>query len=250
METLIRPAQDTQFVFAEPLGVQNERVDRFYNDLLRGLTHKLNNLYAVVQGFSSLMMMSDELDESFVENISHMKDAAQSASALTEKILTAGGCSRVSIQTVRLDDYMGMVGPGLRRPIDERGVPLRWNMFPDLPNISADPTRFKEVLSELLKNAMEAAADARGEVIFEIVPSRQVAADGSRRVDVVITNTGSEIAPEKLKEVFRPFYTTKSSDHSGIGLTNAAMLAGQMNMPLGVRSGGGSVTFWLSCPVA
>ena len=85
---------------------------------------------------------------------------------------------------------------------------------------------------------------------LEIVPSRQLAKDGSKRVDVKITNTGTEIAPEKLKELFRPFYTTKASDHAGIGLTNAAMLAGQMNMPLGVRSGGGSVTFWLSCPIA
>ena len=250
METLTRPVQDSQFVFSEPLSLQNERVEKFYNDLLRGLTHKLNNLYAVVQGFSSLIMMSDDLDESFLENIHHMKEAAQSASALTEKILTAGGCSKVSLQTVRLDDYMGMVGPGLRRPFDERGIPLRWNIFPEIPNIAADPTRFKEVLAELLKNAADAAAEVGGEVTLEIVPSRQVAPDGKNRVEVVITNTGSEIAPEKLKEVFRPFYTTKASEHSGIGLTNAAMLAGQMNMPLGVRSGGGSVAFWLSCPVA
>ena len=248
METLSRPAEDTQFTCPEPIKIQDQQVEDFYNDLLRGLTHKLNNLYAVVQGFSSLIMMNEDLDESVQENIHHMREAAQNASNLMEKILTVGGCSKAGAQTIRLDDYMSMVGPGLKQPLEEAGVQLVWNVSSDLPNITADPTRFKEVLTELLKNAAEAASESGGQVILDIAPSRQPSTDGTKRVDVMITNTGSEIDPAKLKDCFRPFFTTKSSEHAGIGLTTASVLANQMNMPLSVRSGDNKVTFWLSCP--
>ena len=42
------------------LGVQS--ADGFHQELLRGLTHKLNNMLAIIQGFSSLILMSDEQD--------------------------------------------------------------------------------------------------------------------------------------------------------------------------------------------
>ena len=245
METM-NPDNTAQFSFPKLLKREGDGSEPFYNDLLRGLTHKLNNLYAVVQGFSSLIMMNDEdLDPSLAENIRHMKDAAQNASALTEKILTAGGCAKVDVQTIRLDDYLGMVGEGLKRQVGD--VPLRWEIFEDIPNIMADPTRFKEILTELLKNAGEAAAAAGGDVSFEVIPSRQ---NTGNRVEFLISNTGGDFTPDQLKDMFRPFHSTKSGDHSGIGLTTAAMLAAQMKMPLGVRSKGGTVTFWLSCAAA
>jgi C4-dicarboxylate-specific signal transduction histidine kinase len=69
-------------------------------------------------------------------------------------------------------------------------------------------------------------------------------------VDILISNTGSQIAPQKLEEIFRPFQGSKSSNHLGLGLTIAAMLAHQMEVPLGVNSQENTTTFWLSLPVA
>ena len=69
-------------------------------------------------------------------------------------------------------------------------------------------------------------------------------------MDVLVSNTGSQIAPEKIQEVFRPFHGSKNSNHLGLGLTIAAMLSHQMNIQLGVASENNTTTFWLSCPMA
>ena len=63
-------------------------------------------------------------------------------------------------------------------------------------------------------------------------------------------NTGSEIPVDQMANVFKPFFTTKESEHFGIGLSIAGVLAGQMGMRLGVQSANNTTTFWLSCPAA
>jgi signal transduction histidine kinase len=46
-----------QFYFPTSLNLGQEHSEGFHQELLRGLTHKLNNLLAVIQGFSSLILM-------------------------------------------------------------------------------------------------------------------------------------------------------------------------------------------------
>jgi C4-dicarboxylate-specific signal transduction histidine kinase len=74
--------------------------------------------------------------------------------------------------------------------------------------------------------------------------------ESERRVDILVSNTGSQIPQDKLAEVFRPFHGTKNSNHLGLGLTIATMLAHQLKIQVGVASENNTTTFWLSCPAA
>ena len=56
-----------QFYFPTSLNLGQENSEGFHQELLRGLTHKLNNLLAVIQGFSSLILMTEDLDPSVTE---------------------------------------------------------------------------------------------------------------------------------------------------------------------------------------
>jgi len=218
-----------RFLFADKYVIDDPANAEFYHQLLRGMTHKLNNLLAVIQGFSSLIMMDDGLDESITENLGHMKEAAQNASGLSERVLPAGGCIRVALQDLKLNEFLPMVEDSLRGPCKSLGVPFHLSIGRNLPTVHADPGRLKEVMMELLRNAAEAAAANGGEVGLDIVASTD---EGARRVDVFVRNTGSTIAPEKIAEIFRPFNSSKDSSHFGVGLTIAAVLTNQMKMRL------------------
>ena len=69
-------------------------------------------------------------------------------------------------------------------------------------------------------------------------------------LDLVIRNSGPVIPEERLPQVFKPFMTTKGHNHCGLGLTIAAVLSGQMKMRLGLASGDGITTAWISAPAA
>ena len=170
-------------------------------------------------------------------------------SALSERIRSAGGCAKLSPQPLGLNEYLGVVEGALIEPFNKNGIKLEADVQAGLPPIMVDPTKFKDILIELLRNAAEAAAKSSGRAMLRIAGPGVITPAEQRRVDILVSNTGSQIAADKLQEVFRPFNGSKNSNHLGLGLTIAAMLAHQMGLQLGVASENNTTTFWLSCPM-
>jgi signal transduction histidine kinase len=245
------PGPRMAYFFADKIDVLNSPVGEFETLFLRGLTHKLNNLLAVFQGFSSLLQMSDNLDESGKESVGHMKAAAVSGTALTEKIMASGGCARLSFQRMVLGDYLPMIDRALREPSTKYGVPFELRADEGLPAIDVDSGRFKEILVELIRNAAEHVkySGQPGETSLEIYAPGRSPEGTQGRVDFFVHNTGV-IRDDRMKDIYKPFVSTKDGSHFGIGLTLASMLASQMNMTLGAKCENGRTTLWLSVPVA
>jgi len=237
-----------QFVFGNQFVLEDTANAQFYAHLLRGMTHKLNNLLAVIQGFSSLIMMDEGLDETIAENLGHMKEASTNASALSERILPAGGCSQITIQDLKLCDFLPMVEDSLKRVFNAKGIAVNIKCPPNVPAVKADPGRLKDILMELLANAAEAAEEGGGQASFEIYAPGGFSSADQNRVDILVRNSGSTIPAEKMGKIWEPFYSSKDSKHLGVGLSTAAVLATQMDMKLGVHSADNTTTFWLSVP--
>ena len=239
-----------QFVFPTNLQLGHEHSDGFHQELLRGLTHKLNNLLAVIQGFSSLILMTDDLEPGVAENMQHIREASMGVSALSERIRSAGGCAKLTLQPLSLNEYLGVVEGALLEPFTKNNIQLEADVQQGLPPVQVDPTKFKDILIELLKNAAEAASKSGGRAMLKIAGPGVITPVEQRRVDILVSNTGSNIAQDKLSEVFRPFHGSKNSNHLGLGLTIAAMLCHQMNLQIGIASENNTTTLWLSCPTA
>lgn len=251
MATVIEtPTEASAYTFAEKIHFEDSNAGEYYNVLLRGLTHKLNNQLAVIQGFSSLIMMDEGLEASTKENLDHMREAATSASGLSERILASGGCVRMHCQSINLSDFIPMIESNLREPFVARDIPFQLNLAGQVPNVTIDSGRFKEILLELLMNAADAveASKSGGEVALDILPPGEIPESRPGCIDIFVRNTGSTIPADKLQKIFEPFYSTKESSHYGIGLTNAGVLASQMDMTVGVKSQDDTTTFWVSAP--
>jgi signal transduction histidine kinase len=245
------PLVQTMYHFAERIDIHGTAAGDFYTCYLRGLTHKLNNMLAIFQGFSSLLLMNENLDSSARESLTHIKSAAQNGQGLAERLVAAGGCARLTPQRIILGDYLPVIDMALREPFEKAGVPFELRADHDLPAVEVDSGRLREILMELLKNAAEAvrATGRKGEASMEIYAPGRSPEGTFDKIDVFVHNTGT-IREDKQHEIFRPFVSTKDGSHYGIGLTLAAMLAHQMNMTLGAKSENNRTTFWLSIPVS
>ncbi len=238
------------FVFAEHLVLDDSPTRDFYKSMMQGLIHKNNNVFGVIQGFSSLILMDDPA-ESIRENVEQLRDSASNASDLARVILTAAGCARVTIEPTSLSDLIPHIERTTREKCEAAGVAVEFNARPGLPQVKADGNRLIELLNELIKNAAEAAATIPGgEVAVDILPPGDASPLEDNRVDFFIRNSSGDLSPEKIKDSFLPFHGNKGSDHFGLGLTTAGVLAGQMGMRLGLRSTEGTTTAWLSLPAA
>jgi two-component system, sporulation sensor kinase E len=88
-------------------------------------------------------------------------------------------------------------------------VKLRWSCPPDVPDVFADPNQMRQVLWNLISNAVDATG-SEGAVDV----TARVAADGDA-VSIAVTDEGPGV--QNVTEIFRPFFTTKAHG-TGLGL--------------------------------
>jgi len=120
------------------------------------------------------------------------------------------------------------------------GVTLRLALPARLPAVTADPDHVKQVLLNLVVNALQAMREG-GTLTLDARAERE-------RVTLGVADTGPGIPPEILPRVFDPYFTTKPGG-LGLGLTIARRIAEAHGGALEVSSVAGQGTrFALSLP--
>ena len=120
----------------------------------------------------------------------------------------------------------------------KRGVELRFNPDPALPEVLVDVKYIKLALMNILQNALQALEPSRGEEGGEIlVRTRSV--DGG--VEVVITDTGSGISGKHRDKIFQVYYSTKSGG-TGLGLPMVKRIIEEHNGSVSFQSEEGKGT--------
>jgi two-component system sensor histidine kinase BaeS len=190
--------------------------------LLADVGHELRTPLAVLQG---------QL-EAMVDGV-HPADETHLAAALEEirvmeqlvddlRTLTLAEAGTLALHreptdmAVLVQDAVAGFG-GLARSAD---VKLQVEMPDDLPSLDLDPIRIRQVLGNLISNALRYAP--RHSTV-RIIARRTVAPAG--RVAVSVVDSGPGIPPELLPHLFERFAKSAESRGSGLGLAIARRLA-------------------------
>jgi signal transduction histidine kinase len=125
---------------------------------------------------------------------------------------------------------------------EQRGVSIRWDCPPSLPEINADPGMLQQALLNLALNACQAMPDG-GTLKISCRPA------APRRVEIDVEDTGVGIPPENLGKIFDLYYTTKEKG-SGIGLSMVFRIVQLHDGDVEVQSTPGGTRFRLVFPQA
>ena len=115
-----------------------------------------------------------------------------------------------------------------------------------------DRQQIKQVLMNLLLNAMDAMAETGGRLTART--HRLTKASGDTWVQIEVADTGSGISPADLEHIFDPFYTTKHEsgerEGTGLGLTIVHQIVQEHYGYIEVTSHVGvGTTFYVNLPV-
>ncbi len=117
--------------------------------------------------------------------------------------------SQPQLRPASLNDVVRETLELLRPELENRALEIRVQLRPKLPTSPIDPAQVKQLLLNLLKNAMHAMT--KGGVL-----TLQTGEENGG-VWVSVGDTGAGIAPDQINRIFEPFFTTKKKG-SGLGL--------------------------------
>jgi signal transduction histidine kinase len=111
--------------------------------------------------------------------------------------------------------------------------------------VLADPVQLRQVIMNLVLNAME-AINGPGRVVIRTLP-------GARENDILVADSGPGIPPEVAERVFKPFFTTKK-EGLGMGLSIVSSIlashGGRISLARGAIEGLHGATFRVTLPSA
>jgi|RhiMetdeSRZDD1v2_1073273.scaffolds.fasta_scaffold04346_2 two-component system, NtrC family, sensor kinase len=179
--------------------------------LAAGVAHELNEPLAAILGLAQLSRKSADLPGQAARDLDKIVQGALHAREVIQKLLLFARRMPPARTGLKLN---GLVEEALAL-LDARradgGIEVVRSFQNDLPDLTADPSQIRQVLVNLLLNALQATP--RGGRI-EV----QTRSEEGQAV-VVVKDTGAGMSAEVLQQLFTPFFTTKDvGEGTGLGL--------------------------------
>lgn len=193
--------------------------------LTAGIAHDFNNLLTVVLGNLELGQRQAQ-HEPLSRMLDNAMSGARRAALLTERLLAFSRRKPLEPKLLSANTLVAEMSDLLRRTLGE-AIGVRTSLADDLWSIEADPSELETALLNLVVNARDAMPGG-GEVVIEtrnaeldqgFAPPDSGVKPG-RYVLISVTDTGTGMPSEVLRQVFEPFFTTKPDGRgTGLGLS-------------------------------
>ena len=193
--------------------------------LAGGVAHDFNNLLQAIQGYSDLLLLEKDKDTPDYRELQEIKHAAQSASELTQQLLTFSRKVESNLRPVDLNNEVGQIHKLLKRVIPMM-IETELHLADTLGTINADPAQLGQILMNLGVNARDAMPDG-GKLVIETANvfldenycKMHLGAVPGNYVLLSISDNGEGMDKSTLEHIFEPFYTTKEiGKGTGLGL--------------------------------
>jgi signal transduction histidine kinase len=202
----VRQLARTFNTMTERLQVNDEQRRR----LLADISHELRTPLTVIQG--NLEGMLDGIYQPDAAHLESILEETRLLSRLIEDLRTLADADSGALKLQREPTDLGLLAneviASFRAQAQAVGVSLSVEAVPDLPPIEVDPARIRQVLTNLIANALRYTASG-GSIRAGCISKGQL-------IEVTVSDTGRGIAPSDVPHIFDRY--TKSSDSRGSGL--------------------------------
>ena len=221
-----------------------EQAEQERRSALADVSHELRTPLTVIQGNLEAL-----LDGVYPADPAHLEPILAETRILERLIddlrtltLAEAGSLILHREPTDLGALLSDVAAGYRSQADQASIALTVTVADDLPTLDIDPARIREVVSNLLTNALRhTPRDGRVELSAKLTGDK---------VEVTVLDTGSGIPPDQLDRIFDRFHRSPDSPGSGLGLPIARSLVEAHGGTIGATSElGKGTTIRVSLPV-
>jgi two-component system OmpR family sensor kinase/two-component system sensor histidine kinase BaeS len=189
--------------------------DEQRRQLMADVAHELRTPLTVIQGRIEGLLdgVYPRDDQRLTELLEDTRVLARLVEDLRTMANAEAGALHLQIEPTDVSVLLHEAARSCAPLAEARGVSLGVDVSSSLPLVSLDPVRIREVLVNLVSNAVHHTPE-RGAVRLEAEAS-------PGWITVRVADTGSGVSPEDLPRIFDRFYRGATSHGSGLGLTIA-----------------------------
>jgi len=181
------------------------------------LVHEANNPLAIITNYLQVMSIRLGEDNAVQEQLTILNEEIERVANIVLRMRDVATPSElpqgvVDVNTL-IEDLLGIFRVS---HFATRNIREHLNLDKAMPPILSNRNSLKQILTNLLKNAIEALPRG-GEI--SVITRDQVNVNGVQFIELTIGDNGPGISKEILANIFSPVRSTKGRDHSGLGLT-------------------------------
>lgn len=185
-------------------------------EMAAGIAHELNNPLTSVTGFAELALESTPKESQTRKDLEIVMREAVRARDVVRRLLDFARQSESTRARTSLNEVIEDVVALSHHLMHTSGVDLQLKLEQDLPWVLADSNQMKQVLLNLVHNALQ-AMPAGGEMLISTQSAFRAGRDW---IMISVCDTGVGIPRADQTRIFEPFYTTKGEQGgTGLGLS-------------------------------
>ena len=195
--------------------------DQTRRAMLADVTHELRTPLTVIQG-----NLEGLLDGVYPRDDAHLQPILDETRLLSRLIddlrtltLAESGALQLQKEPTDLAMLIGETVASFHAQADSTGIALNTEIASNVPMVNIDPARIREVLENLIANALRYTSSG-GKVSVQLIVNREQ----SKNIVVSVSDTGRGIAADELPHIFDRFYKSRDSRGTGLGLAIAKNL--------------------------
>lgn len=188
------------------------------------VAHEVRNSLTSIKLTLQLLLESPAREDDDATQLGASLSAVERIEALVHQLLTYASPIPISPAPAPINSIVEAAVQLVRPQLQENHVDLQLHLARELPVLQVDREYLKQVLVNLLINAIQ-AMDTRGQVVIRTRLARMPAArggdllqhEGRLSIQIGVEDSGAGVPPQILDKVFDPFFTTKAQG-TGLGL--------------------------------
>ena len=215
--------------------------------LAAGVAHEINTPLAVISSYAQMLSKQLKGDTRLGLVLDKITQQSFRAAEIANGLLNFSRTSTTEFRETNLNQVIRDTLSLLEHQFKTAQIVLDLDLAEELPPIHGNPGKLQQVFLNLLLNAKEAMPGGGRLRVATLV-------DG--HVEALIADSGTGIAPENLKRIYDPFFTTKTPSRpgdrrgTGLGLSVSYGIIQEHAGKIHVQSAvGAGTTFHLEFPL-
>jgi signal transduction histidine kinase/BarA-like signal transduction histidine kinase len=215
---------------------------------ISGVAHELNNPLATILSWAERLKQLAGVEEPVRRGVETILGESERAARIVRNLLTFARKRQTTRAMVDVNqvvrDTLALRADGLRAS----EIQVIDALAPEVPRVFADGYQLQQVLLNLVINAEQAMAAARGRGVLRVRTSHH---PDQESVTIELTDDGPGIPEEVQGRVFDPFFTTKDvGKGTGLGLTVAYAIVQEHGGSIRLESrAGAGASFFIELPL-